>query len=157
MYFKWVECNVEKAKEDVFSTSQSRWGLLSHVSGLVAQFGGWERTNGFLKAHIFGIWRDRESYNKFMDDIHDEIFKHTQQYGTYESLVIRFGELEENKKHFDLESIDRLIVEIRENKAFYWMYKIGTVVSEGEVFMMNDMNNGTLNIELESVWNVKGN
>ncbi|AWB45553.1 hypothetical protein DCC85_15985 [Paenibacillus sp. CAA11] len=155
MYFKWVECNVEIAKEDVFLTSQSKWRLLANVPGFVTQFGGWERTNSFLKAHIFGIWRDVNSYNKFMDEFHDEIFKQTQQDGTYESLEIRFGEVAENTEHFDLESIDRIVAEFRENKAFYQMYNTGTLVSKGEVFMINGINNRTLNIELEPVWSVK--
>ncbi|GAB6926291.1 hypothetical protein JCM10914A_02740 [Paenibacillus sp. JCM 10914] len=147
MYFKWVECRVGKAKEDAFFRTQPRWGLLSDVTGFIAQCGGWERTDTWSKAHIFGVWQDKEKYHRFMMEAHDEMFKQTQQYGTYESITIRFGELEGS-----LNRADRLVLDTKADKAFYELHDEGAVVSKGEIVRYGEWDHQQVDLTLEPQW-----
>ncbi len=87
MLIKWIVCKVKPEDHTRFSKAQEAWGELSGAEGFIAQFGGWDlKNNG--DACILGLWRDKESYDKFMNSVHDKVFEGNAQENTYESISV---------------------------------------------------------------------
>lgn len=81
MLIKTIICEVEQEHQSAFSTAQEEWGILRQVEGFYGQVGGW---NG-NEACIFATWKHMNAYQKFMNDVHDEVLESSQQQLTYTS------------------------------------------------------------------------
>lgn len=91
MLIKWILCNVPEKKKALFSQAQKQWDALKSLDGFLGQIGGWDINNS-LKAGIISFWRDRGSYQLFMDHKHDEIFAANKQKNTYDSISVEIYE-----------------------------------------------------------------
>jgi heme-degrading monooxygenase HmoA len=87
MIVKWIVCKVDEERRGAFSRAQEMWRELTGVDGFLGQVGGWEIRDPHL-ACIAGFWRDRKSYDRFMSDRHDAIFKQSRQEETYRSIRV---------------------------------------------------------------------
>lgn len=65
-----------------FSASQEKWKDTTKADGFIAQAGGWNLLN-LNEACIISFWKDRESLDWFMQNLHDEIFQNNKQAATY--------------------------------------------------------------------------
>lgn len=81
MLIKTIICQIENEQKSAFSTAQQRWEHLRYVEGFHGQVGGW---NGD-EACIFTAWEHMNAYQKFMNDVHDEVLESSQQHLTYTS------------------------------------------------------------------------
>jgi len=91
MLLKLIECNVIPEKREAFSEGQKMWKELHNVPGFVAQIGGWSRSN-YNKAYILAFWLEQNSYENFMDHVHDHLFVKTRQDETYSSIKVSLYE-----------------------------------------------------------------
>jgi hypothetical protein len=153
MLIKWISCSVAISSEVGFSTAQSRWRQLKEVPGFIGQIGGWERTCTRLIAHIFGFWSNSACYEKFMDELHDEIYKETQQKGTYESIDIQIAELTEYIEEAIFNNLDRVVIYTSNGAFRIQLQRRESVVFEAEL-PINDAID--LVVELEQSWSVQG-
>jgi heme-degrading monooxygenase HmoA len=96
MLCKWIVCTVEPEQAEAFSRAQEEWGRLRGVDGFCGQLGGWKK-GGALEAHILGLWRDRESYQAFMDEVHDQITDGSGQSKTYTSIRVTLEEVPDDE------------------------------------------------------------
>ncbi|USN48514.1 MAG: YdbC family protein [Pseudobdellovibrionaceae bacterium] len=87
MLIKWIVCKVIPEHRTSFSKAQEAWQELSDVDGFIAQFGGWDLKNSG-DACILGLWKDKESYDQFMNHVHDNVFETNSQENTYESISV---------------------------------------------------------------------
>lgn len=87
MIIKWIVCEVSPNHKEAFSKAQMQWKDLSKVDGFIAQLGGWniDKPN---QACILALWQDKESLEKFMEQLHDDIVEQNQQSNTYESIDV---------------------------------------------------------------------
>ncbi|WP_053216116.1 DUF4937 domain-containing protein [Guptibacillus hwajinpoensis] len=92
MLIKKIICEVKKEHAIAFALGQERWKEIKHIDGFVAQYGGWSESEH--KAFIMGFWRNRSSYNEFMEKYHDPIYEKTGQSGTIESIDVWIDEKE---------------------------------------------------------------
>jgi hypothetical protein len=81
---KWIRCAVSGAAE--FDQGQRGWQRLAGEPGFLAQFGGWSRHDRNV-AHVFGLWSDAGSYDRFMRGRHDDLAG--PQAGTYGAIQVR--------------------------------------------------------------------
>jgi len=84
MLVKWVSCTVSEAA--AFDRGQRAWSALHAIPGFVGQGGGWD----VQRAHVFGFWADRASYDRFMAVSHDTLA--AGQAGTYSGIEVRLFE-----------------------------------------------------------------
>jgi len=84
MLLKMIFCQVEKEKKGLFSEAQEKWGGLQNLEGFYGQFGGWNED----EACIFTVWGNMDTYQKFMNEMHDPIFHNSNQKDTYLSCKI---------------------------------------------------------------------
>ena len=125
MIVKLIQCAVYKDKTSQFSTSQKAWSALSNAPGFIAQFGGWaDVTNDNLNennedennsenplAVIIGFWESIDTYQHFMENIHDSIFTENEQATSYDSSRSSVT-LWSNKKFSDHSSGNRTDITI---------------------------------------------
>ncbi|WP_459503167.1 YdbC family protein [Bacillus sp. C1] len=81
MLLKMIFCQVEKEKKGLFSEAQERWRGLQNLEGFHGQFGGWNEE----EACVFSAWKDMNTYQQFMNKMHDPIFHNSNQKDTYVS------------------------------------------------------------------------
>jgi len=84
MLLKTIFCQVEKEKKGLFSEAQEKWRGLQNLEGFYGQFGGWDED----EACIFTVWENMNTYQKFMNEMHDPIFHNSNQKDTYVSCEI---------------------------------------------------------------------
>ena len=87
MYLKWIVCDVKKDKIREFSVAQQKWDRSTVAEGFIAQFGGWN-INNKTEACILSIWEHKNHQEKFMNDLHDQIFENNKQLETYNSIRV---------------------------------------------------------------------
>lgn len=100
MLIKWIKCQVDEKSKLPFSDGQERWSKLKKSKGFLGQIGGWDK-NKALEAGIISFWKDSYSYNKFMENQHDDIFENSNQRNTYQNISVKIYE-----KMFDISSTD---------------------------------------------------
>ncbi|MCM2588054.1 YdbC family protein [Rossellomorea marisflavi] len=91
MLVKRIVCTVEAHQRGSFHMAQMEWAALRTVEGFIAQLGGWDTSDASI-AHIYSFWENRDRYENFMENIHDEIFGHSNQSATYTSIKIELFE-----------------------------------------------------------------
>jgi len=75
MLLKLYTCSVPPDAQTQFDSGQEAWGRLNELDGFLGQTGGWCSTCPEDRPVIVGLWRDRESYDVFRNEVHDEIFE----------------------------------------------------------------------------------
>ncbi|SNZ15567.1 protein of unknown function [Terribacillus aidingensis] len=78
MLLKRISCQVGTGKKDIFSLGQAAWSQLNTIPGFVGQIGGWDTKDKHI-AHLISLWKDTESYQYFMHNVHDEIYENSPQ------------------------------------------------------------------------------
>jgi Domain of unknown function (DUF4937 len=78
LLLKLINCQVCTGKEDIFHLGQASWGQLNTIPGFLGQIGGWN-TNDKNMAHIISLWKDINSYQYFINNVHDEIYENSSQ------------------------------------------------------------------------------
>ena len=91
MLVKRIVCTVEPHQLGSFHMAQIEWAALRTVEGFIAQLGGWNTSDPSI-ACIYSFWENRDRYENFMENIHDEIFGHSNQSATYTSIKIELFE-----------------------------------------------------------------
>lgn len=89
MLMKWITCRVAAERREAFSRAQAKWDAIRSAPGLVGQLGGWDRRHADT-ACILAVWRDSDSYDRFMAEVHDRVAGASGQASTYESMQVRF-------------------------------------------------------------------
>ncbi|MEN1936066.1 DUF4937 domain-containing protein [Paenibacillus sp. 102] len=84
MLLKMIFCQVEKEKKGLFSEAQEKWRGLQNLEGFHGQLGGWNED----EACVFTVWENMNTYQKFMNEMHDPIFHNSNQKDTYVSCEI---------------------------------------------------------------------
>lgn len=84
MLLKTIFCQVEKEKKGLFSETQEKWRDLQNLEGFHGQFGGWNED----EACVFTVWENMNTYQKFMNEMHDPIFHNSNQKDTYLSCEV---------------------------------------------------------------------
>lgn len=96
MLMKKVICHVAESQAEEFSKAQSKWRELSQVKGFIKQSGGWHTDeDGHLTAVIVGVWENRQCYDEFMANCHDQIFANTKQNDTFQSINVQLYEADD--------------------------------------------------------------
>ena len=88
MWMKWIVATVPHSQRAAFSDSQDIWRVTAHCEGFLGQVGGWN-TDG--RACIVGLWRDAETYGRFMDHVHDPILRASSGPPAFTELDITTG------------------------------------------------------------------
>jgi len=80
---------VEESQKKNFSKAQKQWKIMQNTPGFIAQIGGFnlKTTN---EACIVSFWKDKNSLQYFMDNIHDEIFLDNKQSASYSSIFVNY-------------------------------------------------------------------
>ncbi|MDR4938270.1 YdbC family protein [Rossellomorea marisflavi] len=87
MLVKRIVCTVEAHQRGSFHMAQMEWAALRTVEGFIAQLGGWDTSDASI-AYIYSFWENRDYYEDFMENIHDEIFSHSNQIASYTSIKV---------------------------------------------------------------------
>lgn len=89
MWLKWIVCEVEEPQRAAFSAAQEQWSSMLGQSGLVGQFGGWDR-NQPNTAGVLGLWENQKSLEAFMAPagLHDQIYAANHQGRTMRSCKV---------------------------------------------------------------------
>lgn len=82
MIVKFIVCEVRPERQEQFARGQEAWKELRRLDGFCGQVGGWMQANPNT-AVIVAFWRDQTSYDRFMGEVHDEVFEKNGQKGTY--------------------------------------------------------------------------
>ncbi|MFJ8260625.1 YdbC family protein [Rummeliibacillus sp. NPDC094406] len=93
MIIKSIFCKVNEGMKLEFSQHQLEWQTIHKADGFLGQIGGWSLKDP-LKACIFSFWQDLESYQNFMEEIHDRIFIASGQKETYHSISVDLFQVE---------------------------------------------------------------
>jgi quinol monooxygenase YgiN len=96
MLLKWITCQVQEQKKESFSKAQEMWGEVLPIEGFLGQLGGWKEEHHY-NACILALWEDQQSYDRFMTEIHDNLFQRSNQKKTYEKITISIA-----RKIFDI-------------------------------------------------------
>lgn len=89
MYIKWIVCTVPNSKKEEFSIAQEKWNKTAEANGFLAQTGGWNIKNT-NEACIIAFWKNKESLQNFMTNLHDVIFTNNNQISTYSSIKVGY-------------------------------------------------------------------
>ena len=89
MYIKWIICRVKKNERQQFSEAQEKWERTSNADGFIAQTGGWDLQNK-NEACIISFWENKELYEIFMRDLHNEITRDNKQAKTYNEIFVEY-------------------------------------------------------------------
>lgn len=89
MYIKWIICRVKENERQNFSRAQEKWERTSGANGFIAQTGGWDLINK-NEACIISFWKNKELYEIFMRDLHDEIINDNKQANTYNQIFVEY-------------------------------------------------------------------
>ena len=89
MYIKWIICRVNENERQQFSEAQEKWESTSNADGFIAQTGGWDLQNK-NEACIISFWENKELYEIFMRDLHDEITRDNKQAKTYNEIFVEY-------------------------------------------------------------------
>ncbi len=87
MIIKRISCKVKEGYKETFYEHQKQWEPLGKVKGFLGQTGGWS-INHPLTACIYSFWENQTDYERFMEEEHDQIFVHSGQESTYESIDV---------------------------------------------------------------------
>ncbi|WP_064093541.1 YdbC family protein [Rossellomorea aquimaris] len=87
MLIKWIRCGVKKENKLLFSKGQEAWSTLKKTEGFIGQIGGWNKENP-LEACIISMWKNSICYENFMRNVHDDIFKKSNQEKTYNKISV---------------------------------------------------------------------
>ena len=90
MFLKMFRCCVPAAHRPLFLRGQYSWQQLSEVKGFIAQVCGFEMTRPDV-CTVTALWKDRDSYEKFMRDVHDEIYYNNGQKGTFTDSSVLYA------------------------------------------------------------------
>ena len=94
VWLKWIVCEVEETQRLAFSAAQEQWSSMLGQSGLVGQFGGWDRVplegQQASRAGVLGLWENQKSLEAFMapQGLHDQIYAANQQGATMRSCKV---------------------------------------------------------------------
>lgn len=91
MIIKRIICKVKESEREMFYEHQKQWKPLSKVKGFIGQIGGWNNQQQ-LTACIYSFWESEIEYQEFMEKEHDQIFVHSGQESTYESINVSLFE-----------------------------------------------------------------
>ncbi|WP_339322137.1 YdbC family protein [Paenibacillus sp. FSL W8-0194] len=91
MLIKRITCQVKSNEVDTFSRLQTNWELINNLKGFIGQIGGWDIKNK-LSACIYSFWENKEDYDYFMGNVHDEIVSESNQSRTYSSINVELFE-----------------------------------------------------------------
>ncbi|MGX1265726.1 hypothetical protein RKD55_003530 [Rossellomorea marisflavi] len=91
MLVKRIVCTVESYQRESFHMAQMEWVALRTVEGFIAQLGGWDTSDASI-AYIYSFWESCNRYKNFMENMHDEIFGHSNQRATYTSIKVELFE-----------------------------------------------------------------
>ncbi|MFC0523391.1 YdbC family protein [Pontibacillus salicampi] len=91
MLIKWIVCTVPERNKEDFAQAQSQWKKLRYIDGFIGQIGGWSSQDK-SQAGILTFWKDRDSYQFFMEHVHDKIFNQSGQGDTYDNITIEILE-----------------------------------------------------------------
>ncbi|MBM7621933.1 hypothetical protein JOC95_003841 [Bacillus tianshenii] len=94
MLIKYIKCQVKEERRVDFSRAQEQWSPLADMEGFLGQLGGWSEKG---EAVILGFWESSQSYQHFMEHIHDTIFLENNQGKTYRSISVTLYEGEHGK------------------------------------------------------------
>jgi len=89
MYIKWIVCNVPSQLQKQFLLAQEAWSKTSKSKGFIGQTGGWNIKNT-NEACIISFWKNKESLQHFMNNLHDVIFANNNQIATYSSIKVSY-------------------------------------------------------------------
>ena len=89
MYIKWMVCQVDNEKRQVFSDAQEKWQETAKVTGFLGQTGGWDLKNS-TQANIISFWDNKVYLDNFMKNVHDRVFDSNKQAKTYESIKTNY-------------------------------------------------------------------
>jgi heme-degrading monooxygenase HmoA len=89
MIFKWIHCKSSLEQRSAFSKAQKEWGSISNAPGFIAQFGGWDLKDND-SACIISLWKDQDSFDHFMENLHDPIVEKNNQSATYYDSEVTF-------------------------------------------------------------------
>jgi hypothetical protein len=89
MWLKWIVCEVDESQRLAFSTAQEQWSTMLGQSGLLGQFGGWDRNHPGT-AGVLGLWENQKSLESFMapGGLHDQIYAANHQAPTMRSCQV---------------------------------------------------------------------
>jgi Domain of unknown function (DUF4937 len=91
MLVKRIVCTVEAHQRGSFHMAQMEWAALKTVDGFIAQLGGWDTSDASI-AYIYSFWENRDRYENFMENMHDEFFGHSNQRATFTSIKVELFE-----------------------------------------------------------------
>jgi heme-degrading monooxygenase HmoA len=89
MHIKWIVCEIKNSFEKEFLTAQEQWIETQNSVGFIGQVGGWD-LNHNKTACIISFWKNRDSLNLFMKNIHDKIFFNNSQSKYYDSIKVAY-------------------------------------------------------------------
>jgi len=87
MLLKWIVCSTSTEMQTAFSAAQEQWAALKGLPGFLGQVGGWNSKNP-SQAGILSCWQDEAAYQRFMQHIHDDIYRRSDQKQTYLSISV---------------------------------------------------------------------
>jgi hypothetical protein len=87
LLLKRISCQVGVGKKDIFSLGQAGWSQLHTVPGFVGQIGGWDTKDKQI-AHLISLWKDVESYQYFMHNVHDKIYESSSQAPSIQNIEV---------------------------------------------------------------------
>lgn len=87
MILKYIQCQVALERRGRFSHGQLRWDALRAVDGFIGQLGGWNTTD-VSQAVILGFWQGADAYENFMQNIHNDIYKDSDQHSTIQASTL---------------------------------------------------------------------
>ncbi|MBO9129656.1 DUF4937 domain-containing protein [Bacillus sp. 165] len=86
---KWIVCSVPNEQTETFSAAQERWKELENIAGFQWQIGGWTKIG---EACILACWKNQNSYDNFMKQIHDQTYLQSNHQNTYDSISVTLYE-----------------------------------------------------------------
>lgn len=112
LLIKRILCEVKENQCQTFSEYQAQWKGLEDIPGFLGQIGGWNKKLP-MNACIYTFWKNQESYEYFMKNVHDEVFN-PRQADTYSSIKIEMFEEE-----FNIEGLESNIESVLKKSQFF--------------------------------------
>jgi Domain of unknown function (DUF4937 len=92
LLLKLISCQVGIGKKDIFNLGQAAWSQLNTIPGFLGQIGGWDTKDNNI-AHIISLWKDTESYQYFMNNVHDEMYGNSPQAPSIQNIEVETFEI----------------------------------------------------------------
>ncbi|ROS01092.1 uncharacterized protein DUF4937 [Sinobacterium caligoides] len=86
---KLIKCIIKPGRKGLFHRGQLAWSELNNCDGFDGQLGGWTSDG---EAIVLGQWESEEVIGRFMDSIHDNIFKKSKQSEAFSHCQVQYFE-----------------------------------------------------------------